>query len=132
MPGSIAGFGFTSGDTSHEVQTLALFANLRRIPRRFFRVASEVTAGWIPCGSVDWVSEVLGQPLPPDYYPDFLAPWLHRRVWRQDQWPAGVSFCKPADRFKRFIGFVFNGVATFKSGPLWCSEVVSFRNEWRF
>ena len=132
MSGSIAGFGFATGDASHEVQTLALHANRERIPRRFFGAARDVPADWTPCGSVEWVCQVLGRELTPEYYPDFLSSWLHRRVWRQDQWPVAPSFCKPADRFKRFNGFVFNGDAPFESGPLWCSELVSFRDEWRF
>ena len=89
---------------------------------------------FIPCGGVDWCLEVLGRDVVPDYYPEFLSNYLHRKVWRSDEWPLGAkTFVKPSDRYKRFTGFVTNGgYRNKKRGPYWCSEVVKFENEWRY
>ncbi len=129
-------FALQAGDKqSHEIQTVALTCNYHRIERRFFVRPKEVPPGWVPVGSVDWVEQVLGWSEVPDYYPEFLQPWLHRRVWRLDTWPHGKRlFIKPADRHKRFTGFVTAGNPGWKGskrGPFWCSDVVQFVSEWR-
>jgi hypothetical protein len=79
-------------------------------------------------------------------YPDALAPYLRRRVWkdtlgavrqRLDDGAAPV-FAKPASRLKVFTGGVFSHHSDFYSvgstswkEPVWCSEVVEWRSECR-
>jgi hypothetical protein len=128
------GFAFKVGDTSPEMQALVWFANYHRIPRQFFRRADEVPTGWIPSGGVPWCSQVLGFEVRPNYFPDFLNPWIYRKVWQTDEWPLGQKvFIKPADRHKRFNGYITSGTfSNKKRGPYWCSEIVQFTNEWRY
>ena len=101
---------------------------------KFFRKPSEVPEGFIPVGTVQWCEGVLGGCVTPDYYPEFLKDHLFREVWRQDHWPTGRAvFVKPADRYKRFDGFVTKGgYKGMKSGPFWCSGLRTFKNEWRY
>lgn len=89
---------------------------------------------YIPVGSVEFCLSYIGHNIIPDYYPEFLSDTLHRIVWKTDEWPLGNSiFIKPADRYKRFTGFVTNGgYRKKKRGPYWCSEVVHFINEYRY
>lgn len=93
-----------------------------------------LASGYTPCGTVEWVLNAFGKEVAPDYYPDFLRPYLFRKVWKTDEWPLGSKvFIKPADKYKRFTGFVTNGgYSKKKRGPYWCSEVVHFKNEWRY
>ena len=98
------------------------------------RDPKDVPPGYTPSGTVEWVLAVLGKKVVPDYYPDFLQPYLCRKVWKTDEWPLGSKvFIKPADKYKRFTGFVTNGgYSKKKKSPYWCSEVVHFKNEWRY
>ncbi len=132
--GQIPGFAFHVGDSGREVQAIALFANGQKIPRRFFHKVSEIPSDWIPVGTVPWCEAALGRSVPPDYYPGFLSGFLYRKVWRADSWPLGRRvFIKPADTHKRFTGFATTGTYKKKRrGPYWCSEIVSFKNEWRY
>ncbi len=130
----IPGFAFRVGDSSHEVQAIALFCNEHRISRRFFPSPDEVPDGWIPVGNVSWCSAVLGRKIVPNYYPAFLSAHLRRHVWQDERWPIGLKvFIKPADVYKRFNGLLTNGTQKHKRrGPYWCSDVVRFRDEWRY
>jgi hypothetical protein len=131
----IEGLAIQVGDNGREIQALCAWATLNQVPRRSFHRVSQIPPGWIAAGSVEWVTAALGISVIPDYYPDFLSPWFHRRVWKCEKWPLGQRvFVKPADRYKRFTGFVNKqrGWKGSKRGPLWCSEEVQFINEWRY
>ncbi|MCB9687405.1 MAG: ATP-grasp domain-containing protein [Alphaproteobacteria bacterium] len=79
----------------------------------------------------------------PDDYPEILRPWLHRRVWRSTLGEAvgraasgEALFVKPAGALKRFAGFVLAPggglmVGASRRTQVWCSEVVSWRSEFR-
>lgn len=107
---------------------------LEKWPVAIIRDPKDVPLGHTPCGTVEWVLAVLGNKVIPDYYPDFLQPYLHREVWKAEEWPLGKKvFIKPADKYKRFTGFVTNGgYRKKKKPPYWCSDIVSFQNEWRY
>ena len=127
------GIAFRAGDDGKSVNTLALWCTLSGFPRRSFRRPEDVPANWLPYGNVDWIEGCLGRRLTPDYYPAFLRTCIHRRLWLADAWPLSRVFVKPADRYKRFTGFVTTGTwKGRKKGPLWCSEPVVFLNEWRY
>jgi hypothetical protein len=118
----------------HEGQTVHVYCVLNGIEYRVFQRPKDVPPDYIPVGNVPWVSDVLGRVETPDYYPEFLQPWLRRKVWRADKWPYGHRvFIKPADRHKRFTGFVTTGTWKGKrKPPYWCSEIVRFVSEWRW
>lgn len=79
----------------------------------------------IPFGSVEFVESIIG-PKRPDYYPEWTRPAWHRKISTTPiGWPC---FVKPADRYKRFTGFVADFPA---GGECIHSEVVEFVDEWR-
>lgn len=91
--------------------------------------------GEVPLGSVEWTQKILGRLVEPDYFPDFLKDHIHRKVWRADKWPIGTRcFIKPAKGHKLWKAKVYSGrgYAGKKPGPYLCSEVVRFRNEYRY
>ncbi len=92
-----------------------------------------VNKGWIPFGSFPWTEFYLDANLKADYFPDFLKPYIKRKIWYSDKWTLEKGFVKPADKHKRFDGFVtLGGYSKKKKGPLVYSEIVHFINEWRF
>lgn len=102
---------------------------------RSFNKPEDVPEGFIPAGTVEWCEKFLPvEKATPDYYPEFLESYLYRKVWRTDKWPFSPGiFIKPADRHKRFTGFItLGGYRKKKKPPYWCSEVVHFENEWRY
>lgn len=102
-------------------------------------------------GDVDCSHGALRQlgitPPTPDDYPECLRPWLRRRVWgatvgdlrRAVNAGAGVPvFAKPAGSLKRFTGRLFAAPFDLAAvhglsghAPLWCSEPVEWRAEFR-
>jgi hypothetical protein len=127
------GFKLLKGDNSIEAQKLSLFCIVNNVP--LIRVDKKnVEDEHIPCGSVEWCEHLLGQHITPDYYPEWLNEFLFRKVWREDKWILGKKlFVKPADRYKRFTGFVTSGsYRKKKRGQLIWSEIISFQNEWRY
>lgn len=93
----------------------------------------------VPVGSVEFVEKFIGQ-RKPFYYPTFLQDWFKREIWYSDTSPSRECFIKPADSHKRFdatICYVGMGAKTCSleqedCGPFWCSDVVSFKEEWRY
>ena len=130
---SIPGFAIQGTTVDWEGKCLAIVGATHRIPHRLIYRACDVPAGWIPSGTVPWVTEVLGKPVVPHYFPKFLSHYVTRRIWKADKWPLERVFIKPSDRHKRFTGFVTSGTYSKKKrGPFICSSVVHFTNEWRF
>jgi len=78
----------------------------------------------------------IGEKVVPDYFPGFMEKFVTRKVWREQKWPLRKVFIKPADVHKRFDGFATHGThGTYskkKRGPFWCSEIVTFTDEWRY
>lgn len=128
------GIAVLQHDHSTEANKLMAYCMLKDIPFKRITIKDELPEGFVPSGSVEWSEQLLGFVSEPDYYPDWLQNHLHRKVWKADKWPLGEKvFIKPADKHKRFNGLVTNGGwKGKKKGPYWCSEVVSFVNEWRY
>ncbi len=121
-------------DNSKEAQALTFYNVMDKVGLQKYRKPEDVPKDAIPAGSVEWVSKVMGWNIIPDYYPEFLRSYLHRAVWRTDRWPMEKDiFIKPADKHKRFTGKVTTGgMHGRKKGPFWCSDKITFLNEWRF
>jgi hypothetical protein len=116
-----------------EEMAILQYAIINKIPYKFCKKKENVPINYIPVGSVEWCSNFLDSSnITPNYYPEFLNKYLHRKIWRTNKWPSENVFIKPADRYKRFAGFVINKDNKKKRGPFWCSEVVDFVNEWRY
>ena len=128
------GFAIQKTHCDYEGKCLATVGAYYNIPFKLIYQSNQVIDGWIPSGTVPWVSEVIGEIIKPDYFPKFLSKWVTRNVWYQYKWPLHQKlFIKPADKHKRFTGFITSG--TFrgkKKGPFICSDIVSFKNEWRY
>lgn len=127
------GFAIQKTHCDWEQKCLTFVSSYYQIPFKLVYNTKDIPDGWIPSGTVPWVSEVLGEIITPDYFPTFLQSWVKRKIWKEDKWPLKKVFIKPADRHKRFTGFVTSGTYRGKKhGPYWCSEIVSFQNEWRY
>jgi hypothetical protein len=120
---------------------------MKRIQRRNLPLSAEVFIA----GDMDAMHGAMSQlkiDIPaPDDYPESLIPFLHRRVWRTtlDEVERGVSdmegppiFMKPSARRKSFTGRVFSSSGDFayvgrvsRRQEVWCSEVVTWRSEYR-
>lgn len=108
---------------------------LNKIPYKLCHKPEDSPEGYMPCGTVEWCEMFLPKErIVPDYFPKFLKDHLFRKVWKTDKWPLGQKvFIKPADRHKRYNGQITSGgYRKKKKGPHWCSEIVSFTNEWRY
>lgn len=128
------GFCTVHNDTSFESQMVYMycFDNDLKVKKVNNNVPCPDTH--VPSGSIEWCLLSLGRSIEPDYYPEWLTPHLHRKVWKADKWVLGDKlFVKPADRHKRFTGFTtFGTYSKKKKGPYWYSEIVHFENEWRY
>jgi len=121
------------GECDQDGNCLYLVCNYERIPIRIVKKPEEVPEGWTPSGTVEWVESVLGRTVVPDYFPTFATNWIKRRIWYETKWPLRKVFIKPADRHKRFNGFVTSGrYRKKKRGPYVCSDIVTFQDEWRY
>jgi hypothetical protein len=144
------------GQLSREEMLMAAHAKVLGIPvstasiKMMERGRVQVDDATLVSGSVPFVLHAmrqLGVAVPQHVpYPEELAPWLHRRVWRRDRLrdvlnnldkDASPVFVKPALGWKKFTGFVvefaddyrFSGVS--RNIPVWVSEPLSFVSEWR-
>jgi hypothetical protein len=83
----------------------------------------------IPVGSVEFC-----QPnSPPDPYPDFVQPYLHRRFWKGEPDASNPTFIQPADKYRSFKGCKFDVCnPPIVQPPYWCSEFIEFINKWRY
>jgi hypothetical protein len=127
------GFAIQKTLTDWEGKSLSIVGALQQIPVKMIYRSKDVPEGWVPSGTVPWVSEVIGETITPDYFPKFLSKWVTRNVWTQDKWPLEKVFIKPSDRHKRFTGFITSGkYHGKKKGPFICSDIVKFTNEWRY
>ena len=109
-------------------------ASYHKIPLKVVSNYKEVSSNWIPVGTIEWISKILGRTVVPNYYPDFLKEYFNRNIWKTDEWPLGKKvFIKPADKDKRFKARITNrGYSGKKKPPYWCSDIVHFDNEWRY
>jgi hypothetical protein len=135
----IKGFALQShlvyGSCANEEKAIISYCILKRIPYKLCNRLGDRPEGYIPSGRVDWCEKFLpSEKTIPDYYPDFLKDHLYRKVWKSTLWPQNRGvFIKPADRHKRFNGFItVGGYRKKKRGPYWCSDIVTFINEWRY
>ena len=121
-------------DKSLGANRLHLFCLIKNIPLIRIHKKEKCPDDYIPCGSVEWCTNSLGFNVIPDYYPEWAKDHLYRKVWKSSEWLLGKKlFVKPADRYKRFTGFVTDGYyKKKKKPPLWYSEIIKFENEWRY
>jgi len=129
-----SGFSIEISDSSSEANKLILYSILNNIKVKKYRRDEIPNRKYVPCGSVEYVEKILGFRPEPDYYPDFLKHKRLRKIWNSVEWIRGKRlFVKPADRFKRFDGFITSGTySKKKKGPFIYSDIVYFQNEWRY
>ena len=130
---SISGF-VCKNTTDYESQRIKMVCVKNDIPCKFSYKVDKLDAGWIPNGDVPYVTKLLNRPLTPNYFPEFLKKdFVSRKIWHKEKWDFERCFIKPADRHKRFTGFTTTGTwKNKKKGPFVCSEIVAFKNEWRY
>jgi hypothetical protein len=128
------GFCFLKKDDSWERTCISLTCAHHNIPNIGIDIKDPLPKGFIPSGSVEWCLKCLGKNIIPNYYPKWASEHLYRKVWKTDKWPLGKRvFIKPANKYKRFDGFVTTGSYKKKKKPPYrCSDIVQFTNEWRY
>ncbi len=128
------GFAILHSDMSVEATRLRLYCSVNDVEIIKLKKTDNFPECYIPCGGVEWCESILRYHVIPDYYPEWASQFLYRKVWREDEWILGKKlFVKPADRYKRFTGFVTTGTYRKKKrGQLIWSEIVNFTNEWRY
>jgi len=120
--------------SSKETTAIFQYCIMENVPYKYIKNVKDASREHVPVGSVEFCLQILGRDIQPDYYPDFLKDCLYRNVYRTTKWPLGKKlFIKPADKYKRFTGFITNGgYRKKKRPPYWCSDIVIFVNEWRY
>jgi hypothetical protein len=106
------------GICQKEETAIITYCVRKGIPYKVCNRLEDSPDGYIPCGKVDWCERFLPKERTyPDYYPEFLKDHLYRKVWKAENWPLGKKvFIKPADRHKRFTGFITSGTYRGKNG----------------
>lgn len=120
--------------------------------KHFIRDKFQITKDDFIAGDIDVMFHAmkrLGIEYSYDDYPECLKPYLHRKVWedelgniRKEIFAEGYLknpiFIKPKDSLKKFTGFVLetiNDLSNCKGAgnqtKIWCSEPVSFEDEYR-
>ncbi|MCK9576948.1 MAG: ATP-grasp domain-containing protein [Clostridia bacterium] len=137
----INGFAVDKTHIDTEEKCVHLYAMKHHIPYKYFGNYKDVPDGWLPVGTIEWFLKCTGLDIKasgnnPDYadnYPSFLKPYLNRNLFISDKWPDYKVFIKPADKLKRFNGFVTDGTYKHKKKPpFFISDIVSFKDEWRY
>jgi hypothetical protein len=128
------GFAIQKQVCDWEGKVLAIVGALNNIPFRMVSDIKQIPDGYIPSGTVPWVSSILGEVITPNYFPNFLNSYVTRKVWREEKWPLRKVFIKPVDKHKKFTGFITSGTYRGRKGkgPYICSEIVKFVDEWRY
>lgn len=131
---SIEGFAIQKNRVSYkEEMSIIHYSIINKIPYKFCRKNNNLPLNYMPVGSVEWCEKFISpEKTVPNYYPEFLSSYLHRKIWYTETWPKDKVFIKPADHFKKFTGFVIDENSKKRRGKFWCSEVVNFLNEWRY
>lgn len=140
------------GHPDHEEALLKDHASTLGIPtfgmtwKPFSRGRFLPQRGDVVAGSVKFVRAALKalgkEPPTQNPYPDAMRPWLRRKVWPVASLGRALDqelpvFVRPANRWKRFTGFVAEShsppqvYGVSRREPVWCSEVVRFVSEWR-
>ena len=120
--------------------------------KHFLREKFQITKDDFISGDIDVMFHAmkkLGIEYSYNDYPEFLKPYLHRKVWEDELgnikreifaegYLKNPIFIKPKDKLKRFTGFVLETVddlANCKGAgnqtKVWCSEPVVFIDEFR-
>lgn len=130
-------FYIQSGYSGKEVPSIMFSYN--REDLKFSAVDSY--NGEIPVGTVEFVESFIGWRRP-NYYPSFLKDYFHREirlVKSIDEIIGQRFFIKPADTHKRYDARIISEleeldptIYKWQIGPHWVSEIVQFKEEWRY
>lgn len=120
--------------------------------KHFLREKFQITKDDFISGDIDVMFHAmkrLGIEYSHNDYPESLKPYLHRKVWedelgniRREIFAEGYLknpiFIKPKDKLKRFTGFVLETIDDLSNckgagnqTKIWCSEPVTFTDEFR-
>ena len=125
------GFILEPHDNSPEANKLIYYCIINDFK---FIKSKEYDKNYIPLGSIEFIENILGFSPVPNYYPDWLKHKLYRNVFQSNEWILGKKyFVKPADKHKRFNGFITKGTySKKKKPPFWYSDIIHFENEFRY
>jgi len=100
-----------------------------------YQIGGKEPENYAPLGSVDFCIDLLGYNPHPDFYPEWLQEYRHRKIIFEDgkynpfQKPC---FIKPAHAYKAWEAKIIHPWETPPAGGVWMSEVVKFEQEWRY
>ena len=142
-------FIFERDYDGREIQSIQTYCILNKIP---YIVSDSYKDGYIPVGCVEWIENIIGNTIP-DFYPYFLKEYFHRDIWYRNTFEELIEdvcgeredfFIKASDSYKRFdagkvsefpncqIRPIDRSYFEYLKGPYACSEIVEFKNEWRY
>lgn len=81
----------------------------------------------IVVGSIEFVQSALGAKIKPNYHPEWIQSYVHRKTWISKKWPTESCMVKSNDQYKK-IGLVNSSEFC---GEYFCQEYVEVGNEWR-
>ena len=127
------GFAVQQNDSSREALKLYELCTRNNIEHKVIKNKNKCPDEFVPCGSVEWCEQSLGCIIKPNYYPGWTKDIWHRNIWYNNKWELRRVFVKPANRHKRFTGFITTGTYKGKKkGSLVYSDIVQFVDEWRY
>ena len=132
IPKNYSGFAIDFKYSSEvESRAIVLACTITDTPYRVVHNAQDVKPDEIPVGNIKFIQNILGYIVKPDYYPEYLSDYFHRKIWFTNDYPRENVFIKPSDEYKRFDGEVVTGEQKH-SGPFVCSEIINIVDEWRY
>lgn len=126
---------FRNSFSSQETGLLNLYCVKNNIEFKFISGIKEYKENYIPLAGTDIMPLIFGYEPVPDYYPVFLKDYLKRNIeYKTDKIKKEEQFfIKPADKYKRFTGFIKRkGKYCKKKPPFWISDIVLFKSEFRY
>lgn len=87
----------------------------------------------IVVGSIEFVQNALGAKIKPNYHPEWMKSYVHRKTWISKKWPTESCMVKSNDQYKK-IGLVDSSKFCddyLECTEYFCQEHVEVGNEWR-
>jgi hypothetical protein len=117
-----------------ETMAMHQYALKYNIPCIYLESVENLSQDEIPVGSVEFVERALGAEVKPNYFPDFTQCFVGRNWWIEKDSLLNEKdlFIKPADKFKRFTGYVRKPFDNREHPPWFIQDVVCFLKEFRY
>lgn len=119
--------------TSKEIIALTDACVRHSIPFKVSDHEFNTQSNGIVVGSIEFVQNALGAKIKPNYHPEWIQSYVHRKTWISKKWPTESCMVKSNDQYKK-IGLVHSSEFCdeyLECGEYFCQEYVEVGNEWR-